>query len=93
MEYGSQIDNNTQNSDKSVNKRVIKFFSGKTEALTSCVRCHNKNTRVESFFTYSLSLPEMKEAEYNYYYVESPQTSARTVPVRYGLTLDRKLTV
>ena len=49
-------------STEDINKKIVKFFSGKTEATTECVRCGNKNTRVETFFTYSLSLPEMKES-------------------------------
>jgi hypothetical protein len=43
--------------DKNANKKVVKFFSGKTEAVTMCKKCRNKGVRVESFFTYSLSLP------------------------------------
>jgi ubiquitin carboxyl-terminal hydrolase 31 len=43
--------------DKNANKKVVKFFSGKTEAVTVCKKCRNKGVRVESFFTYSLSLP------------------------------------
>ena len=32
--------------EEEVNKKIVKFFSGKTEAVTECIRCENKNTRV-----------------------------------------------
>jgi hypothetical protein len=55
--------------DKNANKKVVKFFSGKTEAVTTCKQCRNKGVRVESFFTYSVSLPLQPVIEFYYHFV------------------------
>ncbi len=68
---------------------MVKFFSGKTEAITKCSRCGNQGIRTEPFFTYSLSLPEVSEFEYSYYLVRR-RDNAPDLPVRYGITLPRK---
>jgi ubiquitin C-terminal hydrolase len=92
-EYGSSKVESEENNKEILNKKIVKFFSGKTEAITECVRCSNKNTRIEPFFTYSLSLTELKEMEFHYYFIEIPSKATSTIPMRYGITLDRKVTV
>lgn len=31
--------------EKNINKKVVKFFSGQTEATTECLKCKNKGIR------------------------------------------------
>jgi hypothetical protein len=81
--------------DKNANKKVVKFFSGKTEAVTTCKQCRNKGVRVESFFTYSVSLPLQPVIEFYYHFVpfyRHPGNSTVT-PILCGITLNRKVTV
>ena len=71
---------------------MVKFFSGQTEAVTECLKCHTKGVRKEPFFTYSLSLPD-PDVEYTYFLIENHISIKSTVPVRHGITLHRKVTI
>ena len=56
-EYGVKVEKVSRSKLGKTNEKVVKFFSGKTEAITKCQKCGNEGKRVEPFFTYSLSLP------------------------------------
>ena len=60
-----------------------------------CKKCKNKGVRVESFFTYSLSLPEQPVAEFYYYFVPLYKQQANTslTPLLCGITMNRKANV
>ncbi len=69
----------------------MKFFSGTMKSEFTCQKCGTKNDKIENFFIFSLTLPEVKVRMYSFIFV--PKYSSKVWhPEKYGITLSTKAT-